>query len=255
MLCSIPLFLLSQNWIILGNDPSGDPISDDYTDLTEISYMVDDDLDSLWILLIADTTHFLFKPGFGIVMGLDTNMVVSDGTTNWGGANQSMKPDVQHTFVTNNAFPTLPPTGPGSKWISASKDSLILGFGKYELDANGHFNVIFGTGIWDLAPGGMVYDEAPDMDVYQINVVISADYSTIEEQGYIVFPNPANQYLNISGSDVFNIKVIKVVDASGKLMSKQFEQNFVDVSALAAGVYFLEIETDKGIQVEKIIKK
>ena len=243
--CSFPLFLLSQNWIVLGNDPSGDLISDDYTDLTEISFRVDDDLDSLWILLIADTTHFLFKPGFGVVMGLDTNLVADDGITNWGGANQSMQPDLQHTFVTNNAFPNLPPSGPGTKWISASKDSLILGFEKFELDDNGQFNVIFGTGIWDLTPGGMVYDEAPDTSFYLVNAVVSSDQNVLKDQAYVIFPNPAKQYLNISGAN--DLKSIRIFDINGVMVfeaGKMDVKNEIDISNLTSGNYLIELNRE-----------
>ncbi|SEG19410.1 Por secretion system C-terminal sorting domain-containing protein [Halpernia humi] len=69
-----------------------------------------------------------------------------------------------------------------------------------------------------------------------------------------VYPNPATEYVNISG--LSNIKTIKIISIDGKLISILKNSNKINVGKLARGVYFLEIQTDNAvIKRVKFIKK
>lgn len=66
-----------------------------------------------------------------------------------------------------------------------------------------------------------------------------------------VYPNPTSDYLNFSGK----VSAVQVFDAAGKIVSVDVVNNIADVRNLAKGVYFVKYTTEKGVQMQKIIKK
>ena len=87
------------------------------------------------------------------------------------------------------------------------------------------------------------------------NLMDNEDVSIEEpEQQWLVFPNPAQQELNVLGSIDENVQLI-LLDMSGRTI---WQHNFAgtfytaDISALEQGIYILQINTSKQIQTEKI---
>jgi len=69
-----------------------------------------------------------------------------------------------------------------------------------------------------------------------------------------IFPNPTNSILNIKSIET--IKSIQIIDIAGRITTvSNFENDHVDVSGLADGMYFIEIKTENGLFKEKFIKK
>lgn len=68
-----------------------------------------------------------------------------------------------------------------------------------------------------------------------------------------VYPNPANDILNINSKE--KIKSIVIYDLSGKRLKTPRPTNKVDVSTLPVGTYLINVETKDGISTEKFIKK
>ena len=66
-----------------------------------------------------------------------------------------------------------------------------------------------------------------------------------------VYPNPTSDFLNFSGK----VSSVQVFDAAGKIVKVEVVNNIADVRNLAKGVYFVKYSTDKGTQMQKIIKK
>jgi hypothetical protein len=70
-----------------------------------------------------------------------------------------------------------------------------------------------------------------------------------------IYPNPVKDQLNIT---VENEKInnIKIMDVTGKVL-QTFEENLttINVANLSKGVYFLQIQTDKGIAIKRFIKE
>lgn len=72
-----------------------------------------------------------------------------------------------------------------------------------------------------------------------------------------VYPNPTTGLVIISYSEA-SINKVTVSDITGKLLiSEDFSSDVIniDLSSLPSGVYFLEINSDKGIITEKIVKR
>ncbi len=68
-----------------------------------------------------------------------------------------------------------------------------------------------------------------------------------------LFPNPASEQLNLISN--YNIKRIKVLNFAGQIIFNNVlnESNpTINISEFESGIYFIEIETDKGITTKKV---
>jgi hypothetical protein len=69
----------------------------------------------------------------------------------------------------------------------------------------------------------------------------------------LVYPNPVSDVLTISLNDP--IKSYKILDASGKEIAIQMNQNNqINVSELPAGTYFFVVETEAGTAINQFVK-
>ena len=73
--------------------------------------------------------------------------------------------------------------------------------------------------------------------------------------GIKLFPNPASGLVSIESE--IEINYILLIDASGRIVLelKKDDTKVIDVAALSKGVYFIELHSDQGKTVRKIIKE
>jgi len=71
----------------------------------------------------------------------------------------------------------------------------------------------------------------------------------------IISPNPANDKITITGLKEGNIEILNLEGQIIKSLNILEIKQAIDVSRLASGVYFIKIETDKGISVRKFVKE
>jgi hypothetical protein len=87
----------------------------------------------------------------------------------------------------------------------------------------------------------------------------SFDCTTVSEESYHktqynIYPNPVIDYLTIEGME--NNAKIEVYDLSGKLLlTKQLNENHLDIRQLAKGLYFIKLSTKEGSVVRKFVKE
>ena len=68
-------------------------------------------------------------------------------------------------------------------------------------------------------------------------------------------PNPTNNIITIKGQNIF-IKTLSVYDVLGQLIITQdSSKNSIDLSFFPSGVYFVKLETEKGMEIKKIVKE
>lgn len=68
-------------------------------------------------------------------------------------------------------------------------------------------------------------------------------------------PNPMQETLSISTTDGVSIENIDLFDVTGKLIiSTSGEEQQLNVANLSKGIYFISIETDRGLYQQKLIK-
>ena len=73
-------------------------------------------------------------------------------------------------------------------------------------------------------------------------------------KSFTIYPNPVNNFLQLQLSTTLKFKKATVFNYFGQLVL-QSKSTTIDVSSLSSGVYFVEVETDKGKGVKKIIKE
>ena len=70
-----------------------------------------------------------------------------------------------------------------------------------------------------------------------------------------LYPNPANELLNISGLENREVKALTVYNLQGQLLIDQKDDtSAINVSGLSSGVYFVKIETAEGAVFKRFIK-
>jgi chitodextrinase len=91
---------------------------------------------------------------------------------------------------------------------------------------------------------------------YTVNIVSTArgiEASTLTEMSLSLYPNPANDILNISGLE--KAATYRVLNVLGQEVSKgTIDNGVVSVSNLNTGTYLLEITTNKETTVKRFIK-
>lgn len=101
----------------------------------------------------------------------------------------------------------------------------------------------------------------PAVDVYlDTNCITAVNEVFLEEQTQI-YPNPVSNVLTISHTslDIFNGSIF-LMSAEGKLLESFEELTFgqlnleIDMGTLPKGVYFIKMETERGIVVRKVVK-
>lgn len=98
------------------------------------------------------------------------------------------------------------------------------------------------------------------LDYYKIVVTNcgTAGINQIASSTFKMFPNPANDKVNIQGVDNKNIDRIELTDASGKTI-QAFDVNGnqmeINTSGLNVGLYFVNVYDANGMETLKLIKE
>ncbi|UUV22284.1 T9SS type A sorting domain-containing protein [Paenimyroides aestuarii] len=78
-------------------------------------------------------------------------------------------------------------------------------------------------------------------------------------ENFNLYPNPANNVVNITNAENMQIQQITVYDVAGKQLSTQTYNNETDIQLnvehLASGTYMLHLQTNQGTAVKKLVKK
>ena len=173
--------------------------------------------------------------------------------------------------------------------VSLSSDGSIVAIGAYENDGNGsvsgHVRIYQNnSGDWIQIGSDIDGEAADDLSGWStslssdgIIVAIGAfnnggngsssghvrvyDLSGIAgvadefvNQNFSVYPNPTSSTFQIALNSSLQLKSVSLINSLGQEVLKT-TQNVVDVSGFSKGVYYLKIETDKGIGVKKVIVK
>ena len=103
---------------------------------------------------------------------------------------------------------------------------------------------------------------------YHVNeevVYVNPDYDTCDipysveentaDNGISVYPNPANEVVNILNHNNMNITGVEIVDLTGRMVLSSTKSDDIDISALADGQYFVKIIGETTIVKKLFIKK
>ncbi len=80
----------------------------------------------------------------------------------------------------------------------------------------------------------------------------------IKNDAFIVYPNPAKDVVRIDGLQATDTKTISLVDAAGKVLQRAVTQNTgysFNVKQLAAGLYYIRINSNNNLTTLRFIKQ
>ncbi len=95
-------------------------------------------------------------------------------------------------------------------------------------------------------------------DRWHVMNVIGTDAAEVNDEltGLAsIYPNPANNVLNIEVSSSLEVKSTNLFDILGKNTNVQLVNGSMDIANLAEGVYILTIETTSGTISQKVVKQ
>lgn len=82
---------------------------------------------------------------------------------------------------------------------------------------------------------------------------LAVNGAAISNQSIQLFPNPTSSILNIQTEEkIIDLKIIGITGRTTNVSN--YANNKIDVSGLSSGMYFVEIETEKGLFKEKFVK-
>lgn len=101
---------------------------------------------------------------------------------------------------------------------------------------------------FDNDGSGFIVDNIIIRDMDQMAV------SDVSRSQVSIYPNPASEFLNIRTDD--KIKSVRIYSATGNLVkTENGHLSILNIASLPKGNYMVTIETDKGSETKKIIKK
>ncbi len=82
----------------------------------------------------------------------------------------------------------------------------------------------------------------------------SASLNQVDETSYVIYPNPAQNFVNIKQNQGEEFS-LTLFDAAGNLIQNHNEAatHLLDLSALPNGVYFIQMTTQNGVKTERIV--
>ena len=235
---------VAQNWQVLDEDEIGDCTDISVPDFSSAYYAVDIQQDSLWFLFVYDTSNSDTHGDFGLVLGVDTNLVLDDGDFEWDGPNQSLHPDVHYSFIRNSVFQTQIANNPSNPlnaviYESATFDSVSLRFPLSAFDADGRFNILAGSIRWGVGPNGYC-EELPNTGYLSVDSTSPVFDPNNPVQKIKIYPNPATSHAWVDAGRL-EIKRLFLYDLMG---NKVIESNGspVSLSGINNGTYIMRIE-------------
>lgn len=94
-----------------------------------------------------------------------------------------------------------------------------------------------------------------EVEDYAVNVLASLSVDEFGLSGVSIFPNPANNVINIKGLETTLINVEVYTVTGQKVISTSTNLETINVSTIASGVYFLKLNADDAAKTFKFIKE
>ncbi len=89
------------------------------------------------------------------------------------------------------------------------------------------------------------------IDLIENTTASSAEFF---KENFAIYPNPVVDVLNITSINELDVKEVRIIDMTGKVLNSGKQLEAIDVSGLASGVYLIEIESNEGSATSKFIK-
>jgi hypothetical protein len=135
-------------------------------------------------------------------------------------------------------------------------DTVYVDLRPEEIRTNGQLNVMC---LWAtmLVPG--IEDTIPCCNNFDSDILGDEIYTQEKNNGNIVFPSPAEQYIFIRPEEISSVKQIKLISMEGKIINQlekeEFKNGFISIEYLAIGYYLVELKYENNTVIRtKILK-
>jgi sugar lactone lactonase YvrE len=94
------------------------------------------------------------------------------------------------------------------------------------------------------------------LDSFILSSVLSVD--NFNESSFSLYPNPVLDHITLQNPENIQIKNYSVIDMNGRvLISKPYSvsNEVIDLTSLSKGIYFIQLDSEKGTLTKKIIKE
>ncbi len=145
-------------------------------------------------------------------------------------------------------------------------DRIEFRFDNINLGVADHGNILYKIkSRYNLTSGDMVASKANIYFDYNFPVATNSATTTFDvlstgdfekDNSVVVYPNPSKDVVKIEADST--IKSVQLYDIQGRLLQIGLVNEtsvLFDMSNRPSGIYFLKINTDKGIKVEKVIRE
>lgn len=131
--------------------------------------------------------------------------------------------------------------------------------GSLDLSENGTWYELYSGNTVDYTGSVIDINLAPGEYRLYANQNINLQTTTrelIADHKIALYPNPANEFVFVTAENEMMIEKINFINVNGQRVSTSIYANSeISIDHLPAGVYFVEIITDQGLGVKKLIKK
>ena len=175
-------------------------------------------------------------------------------------------------FITGYSSPVILEIDGEYQLFSSSEDGTIRQYKNIEGNLSGSFELV-NNDFGNLKVGGETHISFADIDrdgflemaignirggLNFFQTDIKSNRTNTETFGAEIalslFPNPTNDFLNIQINNKAKPLQIVLLNALGQIVLQQPFSGKLNLSILQTGIYFLKIETDRGIFSKKIVK-
>lgn len=93
-------------------------------------------------------------------------------------------------------------------------------------------------------------------EIASVVIPDETSYFTLMDKSYLmVYPNPADNFIILSGLNTANPFEIEITDISGKTVLNAKNQEIIYLDYLPAGIFFITVHSNEGTQVRKFLKR
>ncbi|MBC3759915.1 T9SS type A sorting domain-containing protein [Hyunsoonleella sp. SJ7] len=121
--------------------------------------------------------------------------------------------------------------------------------GEFQQDYSG-YSLSISSDASVVAIGAVSNDIAGHVRLYDLSAVLSTQ--SFEKDYFSYYPNPVKDILNIQLNKGLELKQVNIYNLQSQYLYS-VKTSKIDVSKLASGLYFIEVETNQGKSAKKII--
>ncbi|MFH0864895.1 MAG: M43 family zinc metalloprotease [Bacteroidota bacterium] len=198
------------------------------------------------------------------LMSVSNNSYTACGIANPCSAQFNLYPDTAmlHHYYAVNMATGVPPLTYLWSWGDGTYDTIA--YPSHVYDTAGYYNICLTisdfVGCSNTFCDSSYYIQKSGNTVITVNVIPLGTVEIQEDHNnpvFIIYPNPAEN--NITVESIYSYpseNIFSIFDIQGKLMLHQIlkkANTVIDISHLTQGLYFVKVESNRGIEIMKLV--